>query len=216
MTLTSTHSVDHLTSTPAPAGRISEQWPVQIAPEPSRPDIAWDLISRADAADRRWELVTSTASADRACSPYELLESANTQVLRRIVGKHGWPGLSLVGQTGSQAALRLALRANDAHHDHRFVRTLLRSITDAAQRGEATWAQWAHLQDRVSVLDGRPQQYGTQYRHGTPPLESELHPVIDAQRLNMHRLSVGLSPLAMPVSMPAVPHPEACPCPPSS
>ncbi|MFF1717254.1 DUF6624 domain-containing protein [Streptomyces sp. NPDC058268] len=210
MTLTSPQYTDHRAPAPQPTRAMvrARRWPQQAAAEPTRPDIAWDLIARADAADRRWELPPATTVSGRTCSPYELLVSANTQVLRRIVGVYRWPGLSLVGQTGAEAALRLALHATDADHDHGFVRTLLRLITDAAEHGEATWAQWAHLQDRVSVLDGRPQQYGTQYRLDAPLLEPELHPVIAPEQLTERRLAVGLPALTAPAPPPALPHPE--------
>ncbi|QDN54117.1 DUF6624 domain-containing protein [Streptomyces sp. S1D4-20] len=177
------------------------QWSAH-APAVARPDIARDLIDRAVAADRQWEFASTVTAAAPALSPYELLDAANTETLRRIVAQHGWPGFSLVGQPGSEAALRLALRVNEPHHDHEFVRTLLRLITSAAECGEATWAQWAHLQDRVSVLNGHDQQYGTQYRNSASLLEPELYPVADAQALASRRIAVGLAPTPRPQALP--------------
>lgn len=135
-------------------------------------------------------------------SPYELLDAANTETLRGIVSQHGWPGFSLVGQDGCEAALRLALRVYEPDHDHEFVRTLLRLVTTAAESGEATWAQWAHLQDRVSVLNGHDQQYGTQFHHGATSLEPELYPVADPQTLASRRIAVGLAPTLHPQALP--------------
>lgn len=205
-----------LRSAPAPiAGTASAcRWPQPAADEPTRPDIAWDLISRADAADRRWALGPWVTVDGRTLSPYDFVVSSNTQVLRRIAGTYGWPSLSLVGQTGSEAALRLALRVSGS--DCSFLRTLLRFITTAAEHGEATWAQWAHLQDRISVLDDRPQQFGTQYRLDASPLEPELHPVTAPEQLDERRLSVGLPPLHATALTPDSPYPKACSCPPSS
>lgn len=177
------------------------RWSVH-APAPSRPDIVRDLIDRVVAADRRWEFASSNTAAGPAYSPYELLDAANTEALRRIAGQHGWPGFSLVGQDGSEAALRLALRVYEPHDDHEFVRALLRLLTTAAGCGEATWAQWAHLQDRVSVLNGYDQQYGTQYRHDASPLEPELYPVADPQTLAARRITVGLTPAPCPQALP--------------
>jgi hypothetical protein len=168
----------------------------------ARPDIARDLIDRAMAVDRQWEFAATITKAGPALSPYELLDAANTETLRRIASQHGWPGFSLVGQHGSEAALRLALRVYEPDHDHEFVRTLLRLITAAAGSGEATWAQWAHLQDRVSVLNGHDQQFGTQFRNASL-LEPELYPVADPQGLASRRIAVGLAPTPCPQALPA-------------
>lgn len=204
MTLAGPPQAGTSASVPLPASEPAAacQWSVQ-APAVARPDIARDLMDRAEAADRQWEFAptTTTAEAGRASSPYGLLESANAEALRRIVGNHGWPGFSLVGQPGSEAALRLALRVYEPHRVG-FVRTLLRMITTAVERGEATWEQWAQLQDRVSVLNGHPQQFGTQYRHGASLLEPELYPVADPQDLTARRIAVGLSPSPRPHALP--------------
>lgn len=171
----------------------------------ARPDIARDLIDRAMAACRQWDFASTATEAGPALSPYELLDAANTETLRRIVDQHGWPGFSLVGQHGSEAALRLALRVSEPHHDHAFARTLLRLITAAVECGEATWAQWAHLQDRVSVLNGHDQQYGTQFRIGSSLSEPELYPVADPQALASRRIAVGLAPTPHPQALPGLP-----------
>jgi len=176
------------------------QWSVQ-ASAAARPDIARDLIDRAVATDRQWEFAPAIAEAGPAYSPYALLDAANAETLRRIAGRHGWPGFSLVGQQGCEAALRLALRVYEPHHDHEFVRALLRLITAAAECGEATWGQWAHLQDRVSVLNGHDQQYGTQFRTGVSLWESELYPVADPQALASRRIAVGLDPTPRPPAL---------------
>ncbi|MET7490281.1 DUF6624 domain-containing protein [Streptomyces sp. NPDC005538] len=193
----------------------SEEWSVQV-PAATRPDIARDLIDRAVAVDRQWEFAPTVTEAGLAYSPYELLDAANTETLRRIAGRHGWPGFSLVGHPGSEAALRLALRVNEPHHDHAFARTLLRLITAAVERGEATWAQWAHLQDRVSVLNGHDQQYGTQFRTSSSLLEPELYPVGDPQALASRRIAVGLAPHTPPAGPSRPSNPKLAPCPPDS
>ncbi|WP_331732720.1 hypothetical protein OG613_48470 (plasmid) [Streptomyces sp. NBC_00015] len=184
------------------AGRQGAEQPLAAA----RPDIARDLIDRAVAAGRQWDFASTATEAGPALSPYELLDAANTETLRRIVAQHGWPGFSLVGQHGSDAALRIALRVYEPHHDHAFARTLLRLITAAAECGEATWAQWAHLQDRASVLNGHDQQYGTQFRSSSSLLEPELYPVSAPQALASRRIAVGLAP---------TPHTQALPGPPT-
>ncbi|MFI0813837.1 DUF6624 domain-containing protein [Streptomyces echinatus] len=158
---------------------------------PARADIAQDLIARVEAAHRTWRApahVRAAATAEGTQAAHSAAH-ADPQALRWIVTKHGWPGRSLVGDDGSQAALTIALQAD---HDQAFQRTLLTMLAEAVRRGDATTAQWARLHDRCLVHSGHPQQYGTQYwvRDG----EIELHPVADPTGLAKRRADVGLPP----------------------
>ncbi|MEV7465371.1 DUF6624 domain-containing protein [Streptomyces kronopolitis] len=157
---------------------------------PTRTDIAQDLIGRVEAARRTWRApahVRQGATADDAQVTHHAV-LADTQALRRLVTKYGWPGRSLVGEGGSEAALTIALQAD---HDPAFQKTLLTMLAEAVRRGDATTAQWAHLHDRC-LVHSRPQEYGTQYwlRDG----RIELHPVADPGGLDKRRADVGLPP----------------------
>ncbi|MFE6412206.1 DUF6624 domain-containing protein [Streptomyces sp. NPDC057837] len=157
---------------------------------PARADIAQDLIGRVEAARRTWRApahVRDAATADDVEAAHNAVR-ADTQALRRLVTRHGWPGRCLVGDSGSQAALTIALQAD---HDPAFQKTLLRMLAEASRRGDATTAQWARLHDRCLVHSG-PQEYGTQYwlRDG----RIELHPVADPDGLDKRRADVGLPP----------------------
>ncbi|MEU6349896.1 DUF6624 domain-containing protein [Streptomyces sp. NPDC047072] len=158
---------------------------------PARTDIAQDLIGRVEAARRTWRApahVRQAATADDAQAAHHAV-LADTQALRYLVTKHGWPGRSLVGDEGSAAALAIALQAD---HDPAFQKTLLAMLAEAVRRGDATTAQWAHLHDRC-LVPSRPQEYGTQYwlRDG----RIELHPVAAPEGLDKRRADVGLPPL---------------------
>ncbi|MCZ0975905.1 hypothetical protein O1L55_40900 [Streptomyces albulus] len=160
-----------------------------IGQQAQRPDIANDLCKRAVAAEERWAERLPQLPGAAASLPHDLLDTSNALVLRRIVAAHGWPGIRLAGAEGADAALRIALRISN---DGPFVRLLLRLLGEAAQQGDATWTQWAHLYDRHCVLEGLPQAYGTQYR--TISGQAKLHPVADAAELAARRQQVGLPP----------------------
>ncbi|MFG2210469.1 DUF6624 domain-containing protein [Streptomyces sp. NPDC048638] len=168
-------------TTPAPSG-------------PSRPDIARVLLARAESARPDWRTPAVRLAAMTPDELAALHDSAkvNAQALRHIVGKYRWPGRSLVGEEACQAALGIALRAD---HDPPFQTTLARMLLDAARRGEATPAQWAHLHDRCLVNAGQAQQYGTQYWY-RPDGRLDLHPVADPATLDARRGHVGLPPHA--------------------
>ncbi|MFE0778035.1 DUF6624 domain-containing protein [Streptomyces sp. NPDC058861] len=157
---------------------------------PTRPEIARDLIGRFESAAATWR----APACKREAAPEGVARAArhtiesDAQALRRIVARlQGWPGRTLVGDDGCQAALAIALNSD---RDPAFQVTLLQMLADAVRRGDATTAQWAHLHDRCLVRSGRPQTYGTQYRWYDGQLE--MCPVIDPGGLDQRRVSVGL------------------------
>jgi Family of unknown function (DUF6624) len=128
-------------------------------------------------------------------SPEETMEwnrvdTANTDRLREIVDRYGWPGRTLVGEDGAHHAWLLAQHAD---RQLEFQRQALALLTDAVEQGEATARQLAYLTDRVRMNEGREQLYGTQIggvRDGvvTP------WPIENPDDIDLRRASVGLEP----------------------
>lgn len=120
------------------------------------------------------------------------IDVANTDRLRQIIQQHGWPGRSLVGDDGAEAAWLLAQHA-DRQLD--FQREVLPLLAEAVAAGEAKPAHLAYLTDRVRMAQGTPQIYGTQVgdiREGTPiPW-----PIEDLERVDERRAEMGLGTLA--------------------
>ena len=110
----------------------------------------------------------------------------NTRRLAAIVSQNGWPGVPLVGDDGSIAALTLALHTDDLNLQSRC-RELVRL---AIHQGHAPPRHMAFLEDRVRCRQGRPQVYGTQFDWSGSIAEIE-----DPDNVNMRRKSVGLEPL---------------------
>lgn len=162
-----------------------------MPPEPHRPDIARTLLERAATAREVHSKLSrgllSQAEIAQGCHA----DHANAQYLRRIVGEHGWPGRSLVGDVAAAAAWQIVLRSD---HLPDFQRLALRLMATAVERGEATIQQWAHLHDRCNINAGAAQLYGTQYRLG--PKGAEILPIREPEKLDARRVSVGLVPFA--------------------
>jgi hypothetical protein len=115
----------------------------------------------------------------------------NTERLKQILDRHGWPGKSLVGADGANAAWLLAQHAD---HDRPLQRRCLALLREAVKRGEAAGAQLAYLTDRLRVADKRRQVYGTQLVVvGGRPLPA---PIEDEANVDRRRREVGLPPLA--------------------
>ncbi|MBC8024611.1 MAG: hypothetical protein H7Y89_01340 [Steroidobacteraceae bacterium] len=121
----------------------------------------------------------------------EELHRSNSSRLRQIVAVFGWPGTTLVGPKGAQAAWRIALHSIA---EPSFMRQCRDSLERASDSGDVPRWQFAIMDDRIRVYEGRPQRYGTQLKPGPKGLEP--HPIENESRVNSMRMQAGLPPLA--------------------
>lgn len=159
---------------------------------PLRPDIACVLVDRAQAARRHHANLTRGRLERSDIDRVRHGDFANARLLRRLVNEHGWPGRTLVGDAGADAAWLIALYADV---EPELQRRALRLLATAVERGEAMIQQWAHLYDRCSINTGKRQLYGTQYQQG--PAGMTVLPVLEPAGLDNRRASVGLPPFAV-------------------
>jgi len=122
----------------------------------------------------------------------EAVHQRNAGRLHAIVEEHGWPGRSLVGNDGAEAAWRVLQHAIGRPD---LVRRYLPLLQAAAAVGEIPDWQPAYVLDRIRFFEGNPQVYGTQYDWDEEGF-SRLWPVEDPEHVNEKRKSVGLPPLA--------------------
>ncbi|MBI1920479.1 MAG: hypothetical protein HYS23_05270 [Geobacter sp.] len=110
----------------------------------------------------------------------------NTARIKHIVEQFGWPGISLVGKEGAEAAW---LIVQHAVLDTAFMESCMALLGEAVRSGDAEGRHFAYLQDRVLTMSGRPQIYGTQHNvdgNGTVfPLPIENPAEIDDLRMEM-------------------------------
>lgn len=121
----------------------------------------------------------------------ERIDSKNTETMKRVIDRHGWPGKSLVGSDGADAAWLLVQHAD---LDADFQRSCLDLLSNAVETGEAEPWQHAYLLDRVRIHNGQPQVYGTQMKgssEGWIPFSIE-----DEAGVDSRRREVGLGPLS--------------------
>ena len=152
----------------------------------------------------RAELTSAGELNERYPSRLEELHRANASRLRQIIAVFGWPGTTLVGEKGAQAAWRVALHAIA---EPAFMRQCRDLIDAASQLDEVPRWQFAIIDDRVRVYEGQPQRFGTQLRYGPQGLEP--YPLENDSRINSMRMQVGLPPLAQTLAKARAQQPPA-------
>lgn len=116
----------------------------------------------------------------------------NAKSLDRIIDEFGWPGSSLVGSDGAEAAWLILQHSIGSPE---FQRKCLPILKEAAKSGDVPAIQVACLEDRIRVFEERPQRYGTQFDWDGSGMLSP-HPIEDPERVDEYRASIGLGPLA--------------------
>jgi hypothetical protein len=140
----------------------------------------------------RHELETAGELGDGYHPRMRAVHQANSARLREIIAEHGWPGRSLVGEDGAEAAWFIVQHSIGEPEFMRSAVALLEQ--SAAQRESPVW-HLAYLTDRIAFYEGRPQRYGTQWdvdddgTHVIWELESP-------ERVDELRQEVGLPPLS--------------------
>jgi hypothetical protein len=157
---------------------------------PLHPDLREELLALLHADDATRERLAADGSLFDGYHPeMEAVHRANAKRLRAIIEAHGWPGRSLVGEDGAEAAWRIAQHAIG---EPAFMRQALLLLQ---RNKEAPW-QAAYLEDRIRALEGRPQRYGTQFDWDEGGRKSPYPPVEDPDGVDARRAAVGLGPLA--------------------
>jgi len=161
-------------------------------------DIAANLaaMTSADQAIRnRIDFLDQGSPAQRKLSGHmALVDRTNTERLKAIVARCGWP---VMEQHGKQAADDAWLLAQHADHDLAFQKRALALIEEAATaRGERVDRNFAYLYDRVAVAEKRPQRYGTQlYSPSGAACALEFRPMEDRAQVDARRAELNLPPL---------------------
>ncbi len=117
-------------------------------------------------------------------------DSAMTTALFTLARARGsaWPTKSVVGAAGAHAVALLALR------DTALGRAALHRMMEAGP-DESPAADVATLEDRLRLISGRKQIYGTQFQRGEKGLT--LAPMEDSAHVDLRREDAGLPPFTL-------------------
>ena len=150
-----------------------------------------------DQAAREWTKGMSSLTADEIevyATEMERVDSLNQAIVFEILDKDGWPS-------------NLSNKANQAiwividHSDLAFQRKYLYLVKEKAEECILDKADYAILNDRVLMGEGKPQIYGTQIKMNATIVDDEiamqffLWPVENPIVLDSLRNTMGLSPI---------------------
>jgi hypothetical protein len=118
------------------------------------------------------------------------IDHKDTERMKWIVQRFGWPTPEMVGKEASGNAWLLVQHA-DA--DHAFQKQCLALIEPLARQGVIPGSNYAYLFDRVQVGDGKLQRFGTQGKDIDGMMA--IDPVEDPARVDALRKRYGMQPL---------------------
>jgi Family of unknown function (DUF6624) len=150
------------------------------------------LSMAADDGAMRERLVEDGSLFDGYNPLMAIVHRRNGDRLGEMVDAHGWPGATMVGEDGADAAW---LVLHHAIGDPALQRRCLPLLEDAAAKGEIPAWHPATLLDGIRFHEGRPQVYGSMFDWDE---SGRLVPwaIEDAEGVDERRASVGLPPLA--------------------
>ena len=119
------------------------------------------------------------------------MDEKNTARLKELIAEHGWLSQGRVGEKGAEAAFLIAQHAD---HEVDFQKSVLKNLQEAYENKTATDQQVALLTDRIQVVEGKSQLYGTQaqFRYG----EVRFHQIEHSTNVDQRRANMGLPPLS--------------------
>ncbi|TDB68047.1 DUF6624 domain-containing protein [Arundinibacter roseus] len=156
------------------------------------PEIAKTILSLRDADLKlRNELIQKGQLSDGYNPKMAELHNRNAAKLEEIIEEIGYPTADKVGEEASEAAWLVIQHAIGQPDFMKKCHNLLESAIESKQ---ANARQLAYLTDRIAVLEGNPQLYGTQFDWNE---SGELVPndYDDLSLVNQRRQAIGLNTL---------------------
>jgi hypothetical protein len=121
-------------------------------------DLQRKLISLAETELSMWNKLTQNGNRFEGIPrEFEKLRISNAEELHKIIKNQGWPGYSLAGKKGSEAAFRIARSSIDKPE---LMKLFLTAIKNSIFKGEASEVQGVILEDCILNYQKKPQSCG--------------------------------------------------------
>lgn len=119
----------------------------------------------------------------------QFIDSTNLIQVEALIGKYGWLGISFVGSRGNNTIF-LVIQHSGLATQEKYLPMMQKSF----EEGESRPSDFALLQDRVLMGQGKKQIYGSQVVFNKRG-EQEFYPIEDEKNVNNRREKAGLQPI---------------------
>lgn len=145
-------------------------------------------LKNADLALRE-KLIQNGELSDGYSPEMKELHNCNAKILNEIIDMIGYPTREKVGNEASEAAW---LVIQHAIEQPKFMKKCVKLLAVVVNENKISSKNLAYLTDRIAVLEGKPQLYGTQFDWDQ---NRELSPndFDDLIKVNQRRESIGLN-----------------------
>lgn len=124
------------------------------------------------------------------------LDSLHSMVITDLLDDKGWLGPDVIGEEGN-TTLFLVLQ----HTDLKTQKKYLPMLEEAVLGGNAEPSFAAMLTDRIAVLEGKKQWYGSQLNTNEATGDFFVYPIKDPETVDQRRAAVGLGTLEKYLAM---------------
>lgn len=147
-----------------------------------------EQIREADQAVRRNLNYLDFAQVEKM----RTVDAVNRKRLKEIISLIGWPSKELVGENASSGAF---LVAQHAHEDLDFMKEVFSHIEADYRKQKASPSQYALMYDRIKMLEGKPQRFGTQFNKNSSGCRA--WKMEEPEKVDEYRAQMGLDTLAV-------------------
>lgn len=120
------------------------------------------------------------------------VDAVNRKRLKEIIMLIGWPSKELVGENASSGAF---LVAQHAHEDLGFMKEVFSHIEADYRKQKVSPSQYALMYDRIKMLEGKPQRFGTQFNKNSSGCHA--WKMEEPEKVDEYRAQMGLDNLAV-------------------
>ena len=120
------------------------------------------------------------------------VDAVNRKRLKEIISLIGWPSKELVGENASSGAF---LVAQHAHEDLGFMKEVFSHIEEDYRKQKASRSHYALMYDRIKMLEGKPQRFGTQFNKNSSGCRA--WKMEEPEKVDEYRAQMGLDNLAV-------------------
>jgi len=125
-------------------------------------------IREMSEVDQKWRFKliklnkkNNSSNINRLWKKISHIDKRNTEKMKSIIKKYGWPTFSLVGKKSSNLAWLLVQHST---HDLKFQEECFFLLKKAVKKNDALPKNLAYLIDRIRTLKNKPQLFGTQFK----------------------------------------------------